>query len=235
MSRKIINFLVRLFLNSIARVKITGVEKLPIQEGSCIIVSNHLGVLDAFLVYYTFSRLDVIVFIAEKYQNNPITRWLAKLIDGVFVDRYGADFRAMREVYQRLRKGGVLVIAPEGTRSPTRGLIHGRQGAAYLASKTGLPVYPGAITGSEDELVVQRLRKLKRLNLDIRVGDPFTIPPIPKENREDALESYTDEIMCQIAALLPPGYRGVYADHPRLQELLSSRSEIDKDVYPVTA
>jgi 1-acyl-sn-glycerol-3-phosphate acyltransferase len=95
-----------------------------------------------------------------------------------------------------------------------------------------LPVYPGAITGSEDELVVKRLRKLKRLNLDIKVGDPFTIPPLPKENREDALKIYTDEIMCQIAALLPPEYRGVYADHPRLRELLSSRDKTDKEVSP---
>jgi len=233
MSRKIIYFLVRLILNSIARVRIIGLEKLPLKEGSSIIVSNHLGVLDAFVVYYTFSRLDVIIFVAEKYQEHAITRWMAKLIDGVFVDRYGADFRAMREVYQRLRKGGVLVIAPEGTRSPTRGLIQGRQGAAYLASKTGLPVFPGAITGSEDELVVKRLRRLKRLDLKIKVGDPFTIPPLPKENREDALKTYTDEIMCQIAALLPPDYRGVYAEHPRLKELLSSKSGMDKEVSPI--
>jgi 1-acyl-sn-glycerol-3-phosphate acyltransferase len=53
------------------------------------------------------------------------------------------------------------------------------------------------------------------------VGKPYYLPEIDMANRQAWLERYTDEIMCQIAALLPLEYRGFYADHPRLKELLA--------------
>jgi 1-acyl-sn-glycerol-3-phosphate acyltransferase len=49
----------------------------------------------------------------------------------------------------------------------------------------------------------------------------YTLLPLPKENREGTIQDYNDEIMCRIAALLPVEYRGVYADHPRVDELLN--------------
>jgi 1-acyl-sn-glycerol-3-phosphate acyltransferase len=51
------------------------------------------------------------------------------------------------------------------------------------------------------------------------------LPPLPRGNRDEVLKKYTDEIMCHIAALLPERYRGVYADHPRLKELLEAQAE----------
>ena len=69
-----------------------------------------------------------------------------------------------------------------------------------------------------------RLGRLRRLDINIYVGEPFILPPIKGRDREAALQDYTDEIMCRVAALLPPEARGVYADHTRLQELLQSRS-----------
>jgi NADPH-dependent 7-cyano-7-deazaguanine reductase QueF len=47
-----------------------------------------------------------------------------------------------------------------------------------------------------------------------------------RKNRDAFLEQSTEEIMCQIAALLPPEYRGVYADSPRLQEILTEQSSM---------
>jgi 1-acyl-sn-glycerol-3-phosphate acyltransferase len=55
----------------------------------------------------------------------------------------------------------------------------------------------------------------------VKAGPAFKLPPLPREDREEVLKQYTDEIMCHIAALLPEKYRGVYADHPRLKELLT--------------
>jgi len=63
---------------------------------------------------------------------------------------------------------------------------------------------------------------LRRSQVTGQVGQPFTLPPLKGSDRDAALKLYTDEIMCRIAALLPPGYRGVYAEHPRLQELLET-------------
>jgi hypothetical protein len=79
-------------------------------------------------------------------------------------------------------------------------------------------VLPVVETGGEDAVVKKRLRRLRRLDIQLRMGEPFTLPPLPARGREAALQQGTDEIMCQIAALLPPEYRGVYAGHPRLAE-----------------
>jgi 1-acyl-sn-glycerol-3-phosphate acyltransferase len=111
-------------------------------------------------------------------------------------------------------------MAPEGTRSQSEALIPGRPGAAYLASKTGVPIVPVGVTGTEDRAVKARLRRLQRPHIVIRIGSPFTLPPMERQDRDAYLQAYTDEIMCRIAVLLPPTYRGVYADHPRLKELL---------------
>jgi 1-acyl-sn-glycerol-3-phosphate acyltransferase len=113
------------------------------------------------------------------------------------------------------------VIAPEGTRSPTGALISGKAGAGYLASKSGLPVVPVAAVGTEDKLVMAELKHFKRMQIHVRVGKPFQLPTLSGRNREAGLQGATDEIMCQIAVLLPESYRGVYKDHPRVQELLS--------------
>jgi 1-acyl-sn-glycerol-3-phosphate acyltransferase len=71
------------------------------------------------------------------------------------------------------------------------------------------------------------LRRLQRLDIHIQIGEPFVLPPLPRgAERDPFLEASTDEIMCRIAALLPPQYRGVYADHLRLQELLAAQSSL---------
>jgi 1-acyl-sn-glycerol-3-phosphate acyltransferase len=147
--------------------------------------------------------------------------WLVKQLDGIYVDRYNADFGALREGLKRLRKGGVLVLAPEGTRSPTGALIEARPGASFLAVKAGVPIIPVALTGTEDQAAKAQLKKLRRPKVIVRAGEPFTLSEAgDHKNRNELMQEYTDEIMCRIAAMLPVGYRGVYADHPRLNELL---------------
>lgn len=97
-------------------------------------------------------------------------------------------------------------------------------GASFLAAKARVPILPVALIGTEDRLVKASLRKLRRPIVTIRVGKPFSLPPLNGGDRDAALERSTDEIMCQIGALLPPSYRGVYADYPRLLELTGARS-----------
>jgi len=203
----------------LARVEVLGWENLP-KQGAYIATANHLGRLEIVLVYYLLDREDVILIIAEKYRRSAFWRWLARQVDAIFIDRYNADITAMREVLKRLKKGGVLAIAPEGTRSKSGVLIEGHFGAAYLASKSGVPIVPVGVTGSEDEVVLQRFKRLKRAQIVLKIGKPYTLPPLNNREREIQLTQSTDEIMCQIAALLPEGYRGYYTGFPRVQELL---------------
>jgi len=210
-----------LFFHTFARVEVEGLSNIP-SQGAFLAAANHLGRLDPALVYYLLKRRDVYLLVAEKYQKYALIRWVVKGLDGMFINRYSADFRPLRVMLERLQRGGVLVIAPEGTRSKTGGLIHAWSGASYLAAKAGVPVVPMAVTGTEDARVVQKLRRLQRVHIRVRIGQPFYLPPLERRDRERQLQQATDEIMCRIAALLPPAYRGVYADHPRLVELLGA-------------
>lgn len=223
MSYKSTRFLIRLTLRLIAHIEVFDLHNMPM-SGACIGVSNHLGRLDAMLPYRFSDRTDIFLLIAEKYRENPIFRWLGKQLDGVFIDRFNSDVSALRETFNRLKHGGLLVMSPEGTRSPTEGLIEGKPGSGYLAAKAGVPIVPVGITGTEDRLVMQQLRRFRRVQIITRVGKPFILPPFDSKNREAAIQHATEEIMCQIAALIPPHNRGIYANHPRLVELLNQES-----------
>jgi 1-acyl-sn-glycerol-3-phosphate acyltransferase len=222
-THKIFRFIIRLLMNLIAHVEVVGFEKVP-ATGGYIIAANHIGRLDAAIAYYIIDRPDVIMVVAEKYEKHAFYRWLVKLTNGMFIDRQNANIGAIRETLRRLQKGGVFTITPEGTRSKSGNLIEAKPGAIYLAWKSGVPVLPVALTGTEDAVVVDRLKHFKRLRVKAVAGEMFSLPTEVKGRDRDAvMQQYTDEVMCRIAALLPPERRGVYAEHLRLKKLLAEK------------
>jgi 1-acyl-sn-glycerol-3-phosphate acyltransferase len=221
--RNAIRRLVRLLFDVIARVEPKGYEYLP-KEGSFVIATNHLGILDAPVAFYALDRWDMFVLIGEKWEKVALFRWLGKYFNFIFIDRFNSDIKTLRKVILLMEQDNILVIAPEGTRSRAASLLEAKPGVSYLASKLNRPIVPVAITGTEDEALFGSLKRLRRAHITLTAGPAFTLPPLPKENRDQVLKQYTDEIMCHIAALLPEKYRGVYADHPRLKELLQEQS-----------
>ncbi|MGH2582322.1 MAG: lysophospholipid acyltransferase family protein, partial [Anaerolineales bacterium] len=220
LKRRAIRVGIVLLIKLITRTEVHGLDTLRALRGKAIVVSNHLGRLDAAYAFVLINRPDTILVVAEKYKEWPIFRWLVKHLDLLWLERFGADFGTLKDVLRRLERGGILFMAPEGTRSPRAALIEGKPGATYLAAKSQAVVIPAAIFGSEDRVALKQLGEFRRPHIQIVVGDPFTIPPLPKKNRAEFLQRYTDEIMARIAILLPPNYRGVYATHPRVVELL---------------
>lgn len=217
-------FTIRLLFWLIARIRVYGVENVDL-TGSFVAVGNHIGRLDPGLVYIVLDRRDIIMFVAEKYRKHAFYRWLVQILDAIWIDRYNADMGALRKALRRLKQGGVVGMAPEGTRSPDGNLQLGYAGATFLAVKAGVPVVPIAFTGTEDHEVISRLRRLRRLDIIGCVGKPFTLPPLKAGDREEQLQKFTDEIMCRIAVLLPPERRGAYTDHPRTLEILSTEEK----------
>ncbi len=217
--RYILRTLIRLLFNLIAHVEITGYENLP-AEGNFVIATNHLGIVDAPLAFYALDRWDLFVLIGEKWGENSFLRWLGKYFNFIYIDRFNPDIKALRKVMTLMDEGNNLVIAPEGTRSRTGALIEGKPGVSYLATRLGQPIVPVAISGTEDKVIFGNLKRLRRSHINLTAGIPFTLPPLPRKNREAALKQYTDEIMCRIAAMLPEKYWGAYKEHPRLKELL---------------
>lgn len=220
--KRFIVLVIRTVIRLIAKVKANGYENLP-KTGGFVIAVNHLGFLDAPLAYYALNDWNLFIPVAEKWAESAVLRWLGKHLNAIFIDRFNPDLKAMREMIKRMEDGQTLVIAPEGTRARDEKMAQGKPGVAYLASKMGWTILPVAIIGSEDRLVIQNLKRLKRTPIQLIAGKAFTLPPFPKENREEKLQEYTDEIMCRIAVLIPEHNRGYYAEHPRLKELLAEK------------
>ena len=217
MIRQFLHAAVNILFKLLSRVEAVGLENLPAQ-GGCIVACNHLSRIDPVLVFALGKRRDMTALVADKYKRNPFIRPLIVGVGGIWINREEADIHALREARQFLRDGGILGIAPEGTRSHTGALIPAKTGTAYLADKAGVPMVPAAIYGSES--AVRQLFHLRRPAIHIEFGKPVTLEPVSRANREADLERNTDEIMCRIAAMLPKRYWGVYAEHPRLKELL---------------
>lgn len=220
--KRFIVWLIRFVIKLVAKVDANGYENLP-EKGGFVIAVNHLGFLDAPMAYYALNNWNLFIPVAEKWEESAILRWLGKHLNAIFIDRFNPDLKAMREMMNRMADGQTLVIAPEGTRARDEKLAQGKPGVAYLASKMGWTILPVAISGTEDRIVISNLKRFKKTNIKLTAGKSFTLPPYPKENREEKLQEYTDEIMCRIAAMLPERNRGYYAEHPRLKELLAEK------------
>jgi 1-acyl-sn-glycerol-3-phosphate acyltransferase len=217
-----VRWLIRLVFNLAAHVDVKGYEHLP-TEGSFVIATNHIGIADAPIAFYALDRWDMFVMVGEKWNEKAFFRFLGKYFNFIFIDRFNPDIKALRHVIHVMEENNILVIAPEGTRSRTGALIEAKPGVSYLATKLDRPIVPVAVTGTEDKVLFGNLKRLKRTHITVTAGPAFTLPPLPRQNRDEALKQYTDEIMCHIAAILPEKYRGFYAEHPRLKELLAGK------------
>ncbi|HEX9841042.1 MAG TPA: lysophospholipid acyltransferase family protein [Anaerolineales bacterium] len=222
MKYRTLRSIVRFFMKIITDIEVHGMEKLP--EGNFIGAANHLGRLDTAALLCIVDREDIILPVAEKYKNHPLFGAIGRAVNAIWLNRFEADYSALREILARMRKGGMLAIAPEGTRSKTEALQQGKMGVAFLASKSGYPVLPVAVTGTEDHSIMENIKRFRRSKIIVRVGDPFYVQIHQGKGREEAMRQATDEIMCRIGALLPEKYRGVYTNHPRLKELLDQQS-----------
>jgi 1-acyl-sn-glycerol-3-phosphate acyltransferase len=164
------------------------------------------------------NRYDVTGLVAKNHRKNPFFRLLIKTMGGIWLNREEIDTRALKAARDHLKGGGVLGIAPEGTRSDTGALLEAKTGVAYLAEQAVVPILPVAVSGTWQ--ITSEILTFRRPVIKVNFGAPFTLPRIDRKDRDKDLRQNTDEIMCQLAALLPPENRGVYADHPRVLELL---------------
>jgi 1-acyl-sn-glycerol-3-phosphate acyltransferase len=217
--KRFLRWLIHFVLKIITRIEVNGYEHLP-EQGGFVIAVNHLGILDTPMAFFALDNWNLFIPVAEKWEKIPILKWLGKHLNLIFIDRFKPDLKSMREMIKRMDEGQTLVIAPEGTRARDEKMARGKPGVAYLASKMNWQIVPVAVSGTEDRIFLANLRRFRRTEIKLTAGASFKLPPFPKENREEILQSYTDEIMCRIAVMLPEKNRGYYADHPRLKELL---------------
>jgi 1-acyl-sn-glycerol-3-phosphate acyltransferase len=202
----ILRAIVNVLLHLLTRREYVGLENIP--EPPYILVTNHLAVFDSPLLL-TVCPHRVRAFAAAKHKRNPFYALLLTIMGSIWVRRGEVDRQALREALDVLERGEVLGMAPEGTRA--RGpyaLQQGKVGAAYLATRTDVPIIPVGVTGTEK--IKRNLPRLRRTYVRAVVGKPFRLPESGRV-RGQQLREYTDLIMRHIAELLPEEYRGVYA------------------------
>jgi len=212
--RAVIAFLLR----RLAKVEVRGSENLP-ARGPALLVFNQLSLLDTPLMTMLGGGRDVIGLVADDYRKKLHYRLLLEGGGSIWLRRDGAHHTALKAALDALDRGWLVAISPEGRRSPTGALVRGKPGVAFLARRAGVPIVPVAITNTHQ--VGSSLRRLRRTSVGVRIGRPLRLPPrpprssIPEAERgppAERLREDTTRIMERLAALLPPEYRGVYAD-----------------------
>jgi 1-acyl-sn-glycerol-3-phosphate acyltransferase len=210
-------FIARTGVRSLARIRVEGLEDLP-RHGSLIIASNHASNADGPIVGGWLSRAlgRRIHWLGKREMvEAPIIGRLARRGSVHPVDRAGADVEAFRLAVRILDEGHVLMVFPEGTRSPDGSLQQARDGLAMLALRTGARILPVGIAGSH-RFWPRGRRPRPGSRVSMRVGRSFTLEEAlgaaALADRRAAKRLATREIMTRIAALLPVEQRGAYAD-----------------------
>jgi 1-acyl-sn-glycerol-3-phosphate acyltransferase len=194
----------RFLLHLLFGYRTEGAEKVP-EKGPVILAANHLSILDPIAIGAGIKRPVSFLARADVFRL-PVLSWLLPRLYAIPVERGTGDLSAIKGAIRVLERGMAFGIFPEGTRSRSGRLQPFKTGVAAIAFRTGSPVVPVAVVGSEKAWPVGR--KLFRLRQPIRVvyGDPIPVPRKTKVSHQE-LENLTREIEARVRELLPPQYR----------------------------
>jgi 1-acyl-sn-glycerol-3-phosphate acyltransferase len=195
--------------------EVRGLRHLP-SHGGAIIAANHLSFLDSALLIGVLPRRTSFIGKAE-YLDSWKTRTLFPAIGMIPVDRSGGrrSLVALDAAAELLERGELFGIFPEGTRSRD-GLLHrGRTGAARLALRTGAPLVPVGIVGTDRiQPPDARAPKLFR-TCSIRIGAPIEVPDHRIGSTDPRVaRQLTDDLMYEIGRLSGQTYVDRYAERP---------------------
>ena len=211
------NFAIYVISNLFCKIGKFPIDQIP-QKGPLIIIFNHVNLVDGPLLLNKLSSRDIVIMAKIETWKNPIFGPVLNGWDAIAVHRGEAGMEAFRKAQQVLAEGKILLISPEGTRSELRGmeagLGTGHSGVVLLAVRSGAPIQ--AVGLFNHRSFWSRVFPIfKRVPVDFCVGKPFKLDLGGKSLSKDVRQQATDEIMYQLAAALPPDYRGMYADLAR--------------------
>ena len=198
--------IVRALFILLTRWEVKGKGNIP-SQGPLIVVANHLNLADPPLLGVSLERKAIFMAKEELFRS----RFSAYFIGGFGsfpVYRGKLDRKAMRRAKQVLADGLALVMFPEATRSKTAQLQPALPGSALIAIRSGVPILPVGITGTERIKGIGWV--LRRPRVTVNIGRPFYLPSAGSKLTKAELAQYTNFIMERIAELLPPQYQGVY-------------------------
>jgi 1-acyl-sn-glycerol-3-phosphate acyltransferase len=207
--------LARFCFTAFARWEVEGRDAVP-PKGPLIVVSNHLSNADPPFLVASIPRNLHFLGKRELFAN-PLASAALRAVGVHPMNRSGVDIDALRWNLNLLKDDQAVVLFPEGTRSRSGGMIRGRSGVAYIATRSQAPILPVAITGSEKVNSYPRI-PFPLCHVKVRIGQPFSLPVMEGRLSRMILDHLTDMVMSRIADLLPPDYRGYYATREPVRE-----------------
>ncbi len=191
--------------------RIEGAELAQVpMHGPLILAVNHINSLEVPLLFAHLQPRRMIGLAKIETWDSKFMGWLFDLWEAIPIRRGEADLEALRQCLASLSTGSILGVAPEGTRSYNGKLLSGQPGIVLIALHSGAAILPVAHWGGEN--FSKNIKNLKRTDFHIRVGKPFTLDPKGQKVTGKIRQAMVDEIMCQIAVLMPEEYRGQYAN-----------------------
>ncbi|MEU0539387.1 lysophospholipid acyltransferase family protein [Nocardia sp. NPDC005978] len=198
-------------LRVMGRPKVEGLHNIP-ADGPVIIAANHLAVVDSLYLALILPRR--ITFIAKQEYfttggwRGRVNRWVMNATGQVPVDRSGgaAGGDSLAAAAGILESGGIWGIHPEGTRSPDGRIYRGRTGVIRVAMRTGAPVVPVVLSGT-DRVNPRNRRFLRPAKVRIAIGCPRYFVPADRHGVRRA----TDELMADLVRRSGRPYVDCYA------------------------
>jgi 1-acyl-sn-glycerol-3-phosphate acyltransferase len=206
--RKFLRFLIRsIGLTLLAKVdSFEGQENLP-DSGPAILMINHIAFIDP-IVMLPFLKRNIVPMAKIEVYDYPVIGIFPHIWGVIPVRREEVDRRAIQQSLEVLRSGEIILVAPEGTRGPE--LKQGKEGVAYLASRSGAPILPTAIIGTRGFPALRGTRRWRGPGAKFQIGRPFRFRSEYRHAGRDQLRQMTDEAMYVLAAMLPGEQRGYY-------------------------
>jgi 1-acyl-sn-glycerol-3-phosphate acyltransferase len=205
----LINLIIRVYTRIACRIDAPDLQKVPMQ-GPLIVISNHTGQIEVPLLFAHLQPRKLTGWAKIEAWDNKFLNWVFGVWGMIPVRRGEADLQALKSALRALEKGYIFGVAPEGTRNRNGVLIRAQPGTVTLALHTGAPVLPVAHWGGEK--LMKNLKHFKRTDFHIRAGEPFKVDTQGIKVTGEIRQQIVDDMMYEIARLIPEEYRGVYSD-----------------------
>jgi len=204
----VVRVIVKTLLLLLTNWQVRGKENVP-SEGAVIVVANHLNLADPLVLGASLGRK--VVFMAKRELfHSRVSRYFVRGLGAFSAQRGQLVREALRQASQILANSLALAVFPEGSRSKNAQLQSAFPGSALIALRNGIPILPVGITGTEK--IRGAAWFLHRPKITVNIGRPFSLPPVGSKLARAELAELTNSIMGRIAELLPPEYRGNYAE-----------------------